>query len=287
MCFAPLAVLVVVFYVAAFHSNAQITSLKQRGVPVEITVTNCLGLLGGSGSNPAGYSCTGTISVDNHRYDVNVPGDALHAPGSRLKAISVPGDPALVSTVHAVATESASWHAFILPTSLLVVFVLLGGVLIFRRRRRAEHAQLTAVGRAQGRLFQRRRPRRLALSVIGVALAVATAACGSSTAGSPHTAPRVVGPHYEVTVGYVGGKDQILVDGAGWTLYLYLPDQARSDSTCYAVCKVLWPPLLLPAGTSTPLAGPGIRASLLGTTTATRRYPAGDLQGLAAVPLRQ
>jgi hypothetical protein len=139
VCLVTLAVLVVVFYVAAFHSNAQITTLKQRGVPVEITVTKCLGQLGGSGSNAAGYSCTGTITVDSHQYDVNVPDDALHAPGSRVKAISVPGDPTLVASVRSVATETASWRAFILPTSLLVVLVLLGGGIGFRRRQRAEH----------------------------------------------------------------------------------------------------------------------------------------------------
>jgi hypothetical protein len=134
-----LAALVVVFYVAAFHNNSQITSLKERGVPVEITVSKCLGLLGGSGSNAAGYSCQGTFIVGHHLYDVNIPGSVLRAPGSRLKAISVRGNPTLISTVQAVATESASWRAFILPTSLLVVLALLGGVLVFRRRRRAQH----------------------------------------------------------------------------------------------------------------------------------------------------
>jgi predicted lipoprotein with Yx(FWY)xxD motif len=101
---------------------------------------------------------------------------------------------------------------------------------------------------------------------MGLGLVAATAACGTTTP-PPHAAPAVVGPPYEVAVGYIGGKDSVLVDGSGWTLYLYVPDHGRSRSTCYAVCDVLWPPLLLPSRLSTPLAGPGVRKSLLGTTT--------------------
>ena len=58
----------------------------------------------------------------------------------------------------------------------------------------------------------------------------------------------------------------MLVDGQGFTLYLFVPDKQSGTSTCYNSCATAWPPLLLPAGTTTPVAGPGVDAALLGTT---------------------
>ena len=88
-----LAVLAVVLFVAGAQKNAQITSLRSHGVPVTVTVTGCTGLLGGSGSNAAGYACRGTFSVAGHRYDEAIPGDTLYPPGTPLAAVTVPGDP--------------------------------------------------------------------------------------------------------------------------------------------------------------------------------------------------
>jgi predicted lipoprotein with Yx(FWY)xxD motif len=55
---------------------------------------------------------------------------------------------------------------------------------------------------------------------------------------------------------------RILVDAKGITLYDFPPDK-RGQSTCYGACAALWPPLL---STGKPIAGPGVRQSLLGTT---------------------
>jgi len=58
----------------------------------------------------------------------------------------------------------------------------------------------------------------------------------------------------------------ILVDGQGRTLYLFEPDKQTGQSTCYGNCATGWPPLLLPAGVSKPVAGAEVNASLLGIT---------------------
>ncbi len=55
---------------------------------------------------------------------------------------------------------------------------------------------------------------------------------------------------------------RILVDSKGITLYDFPPDKGTT-SVCYGACAALWPPLLTKGK---PLAGPGVRASLLGTT---------------------
>jgi predicted lipoprotein with Yx(FWY)xxD motif len=54
----------------------------------------------------------------------------------------------------------------------------------------------------------------------------------------------------------------ILVDSKGITLYDFPPDKGTT-SVCYGACAALWPPLITHGK---PIAGPGVRASLLGTT---------------------
>src|SRR3954464_1603756 len=54
----------------------------------------------------------------------------------------------------------------------------------------------------------------------------------------------------------------ILVDSKGITLYDFVVDKGTS-SACYGACAALWPPLLT---YGKPVAGPGVKASLLGTT---------------------
>jgi predicted lipoprotein with Yx(FWY)xxD motif len=50
---------------------------------------------------------------------------------------------------------------------------------------------------------------------------------------------------------------------SGKVLYVFGADRG-STSHCYGVCAAAWPPLLTKA---TPVAGAGVKASLLGTTT--------------------
>jgi predicted lipoprotein with Yx(FWY)xxD motif len=55
---------------------------------------------------------------------------------------------------------------------------------------------------------------------------------------------------------------RVLVDSKGITLYDFVKDKGTT-SVCYGACAALWPPLLT---TSKPVAGTGVKASLLGTT---------------------
>jgi hypothetical protein len=134
ICLVTLAALVVVFYVIGINKNDQITSLKQHGVAVEDTVSGCLGLLGGSGSNAAGYRCWGTYTIDGRHYSKDIPGNVLRATGSEVAAVADPSDPGLITTVTALENERASASVFILPSVLLIVLVLLTGALALRRR---------------------------------------------------------------------------------------------------------------------------------------------------------
>lgn len=147
VCLGALAASAVALAVAGAHRNAQITRLHQDGVRVEAKVSGCMGLLGGSGSNAAGYQCRGTFTLDGHSYNEAIPGMTFHAPGSRLGVVAVPGDPALMAPVGAVAGEHASWRVFVLPAALSAVFGLfVGGLLLRSRRARGSrlHDQLLA-----------------------------------------------------------------------------------------------------------------------------------------------
>src|SRR6476646_2921035 len=91
-------------------------------------------------------------------------------------------------------------------------------------------------------------------ALAGSALLLATAApvalAGSATAG---------GVRVNVAMSHLG---RILVDSKGITLYDFPPDKGTT-SVCYGACAALWPPLLTHGK---PIAGAGVRASLLGTT---------------------
>jgi len=132
-----LAVLVVVLFVAGAHKNSQIAELRDHGMPVQMTVSGCIGLLGGSGSNPVGYSCHGTIVVGGRSYDDPIPGTALYGPGQRLGGVTVAGDPALFTTPALLRTEHTSWRVYLAPAILAVVLVLaVGGLVALRRHAR-------------------------------------------------------------------------------------------------------------------------------------------------------
>jgi predicted lipoprotein with Yx(FWY)xxD motif len=127
-------------------------------------------------------------------------------------------------------------------------------------------------------MFKRRRP--AVLSFAGVAaVVVAVAGCGSGGSGTtssssssgkasaygaaPAPAPTAGGGGGGTAVDLTTSKlGKFLVDSKGRTLYLFVADTGTS-STCSGACAGAWPPLTT---TQKPVAGSGVKASLLGTT---------------------
>lgn len=136
LCLAALAASTIALFVAGAHRNAQVARLRQDGVPVQVTVTSCLGQLGGSGSNAAGYTCSGSFVLDGRRYDETIPGLTLRPVGTTFRALAVPGDPALMAPVSQVAVERPSDKVYVLPAVLagLSVAGTAGTLLLLRRR---------------------------------------------------------------------------------------------------------------------------------------------------------
>jgi hypothetical protein len=135
VCLVALIATALVLFAVGANKNSQATNLRNHGVPVAVTVTGCQGLLGGSGSNAAGYACTGTYNYNGHHFTKTIPGTAFFRPGTQVRGVIVPSDPSLLSTPQAVATQRASWRVFIVPAVLLVL-ALVGIAIMIRIARR-------------------------------------------------------------------------------------------------------------------------------------------------------
>ncbi len=94
------------------------------------------------------------------------------------------------------------------------------------------------------------------VSIPLLSLSVVVAACGSSNSSAAS---------YSVQAINLPGPGRVLSDGAGYILYVYIPD-AQGSSKCFSGCANAWPPLVLPHGVRHPVAGPGIDDALLGIT---------------------
>jgi predicted lipoprotein with Yx(FWY)xxD motif len=88
------------------------------------------------------------------------------------------------------------------------------------------------------------------LALAAAALLVALAAAGATGASRATVMTR------STSLG------RIIVNGQARTLYLFEKDKG-GKSACYGACASFWPPLLT---SGKPHAGPGAKASLLGTT---------------------
>ena len=103
-----------------------------------------------------------------------------------------------------------------------------------------------------------------ALVLLGACNAAGPPSLHIPTNGAPTTAAGV--PGYAVHVQSVSGVGQVLVNGYDLTLYVFAPDAVKGQSTCYKTCATQWPPLVLPAGVTAPVASGGVNSALLGTS---------------------
>ena len=125
-------------FASGARKNNQVTDLRDHGIAVAVTVTSCRGLLGGSGSNPVGYTCVGTYLVGTQRYRQTLPTSVLYASGTRITLVAADDDGALLSSRALVAAEHASWRVYLVPSALLLAFLVAAGGLAWRRRRNAK-----------------------------------------------------------------------------------------------------------------------------------------------------
>jgi predicted lipoprotein with Yx(FWY)xxD motif len=106
---------------------------------------------------------------------------------------------------------------------------------------------------------------------VGILAIASLTACVTNTSSSAGSSPSAAAAASQAATGTTiatandSKLGQILVDGKGMTVYLFVADKGTA-STCYASCATIWPPVLT---TGAPQAGAGAQVSMLGTTTRT------------------
>jgi hypothetical protein len=134
------AVIIVVTFISANNDNARIDRLKSDGVSVTVTVTSCVGNIGGSGSNAAGYTCRGSYRVDGTHYEEVIGSKTSQSSaGTTVRGVADPNRPSTVELASTVARSKSSGSVYVVPSVLALVFVVLTLALLrqgrVRRRR--------------------------------------------------------------------------------------------------------------------------------------------------------
>lgn len=99
--------------------------------------------------------------------------------------------------------------------------------------------------------------RRLRFALFAACLGGLLTGCGASAS---------VTSSYTIQSTHIAGLGNVLADGHGHILYIYVPDD-QGPSRCFSGCANAWPPVVLPRGVRRPLAGSGIDPRLLGTVS--------------------
>jgi hypothetical protein len=136
-----LATLAAVLFVADADKSAQIYTLQDHGVKVDLVVTQCKPQLSGSGSSVGGYSCVGTFELHSKTYHEQLLGTTDDfALGRSIPAIVDPDDPGNVYPAQVVRTTHRTWTAFAIPIVLSILWAALSVSALIRvmgRRRSA------------------------------------------------------------------------------------------------------------------------------------------------------
>lgn len=109
--------------------------------------------------------------------------------------------------------------------------------------------------------------RRMALTVLGLALTACACSSTKQSSAASSTAPTSTAPASVATKGTVTTHSSrygtILTNAAGRTLYMLTADTSTASS-CTGACAGVWPPLVV---TGSPTAASGVTAGLLSTIT--------------------
>jgi len=136
------AIIVVVTFISAFNDNARVDRMKNHGIPVTVTVTSCVGNIGGSGSNASGYTCRGSYRVNGVRYVEVIGSKSTQSnPGTEVQGVVDPSRRSTVELTSAVRASSSSPSVYFVPVLLAVFFVI--GSVALRRRHRSSPSRAT------------------------------------------------------------------------------------------------------------------------------------------------
>jgi predicted lipoprotein with Yx(FWY)xxD motif len=145
-------------------------------------------------------------------------------------------------------------HLYFAGLALALVLLAVGGWIVDAFRPKAGHDIRGLVGSRLYRTGGSKMYRMKLFVALAAASAFASVAVVAAFAGGTASGTKVA-----IAKSRLGS---ILVDSKGITLYDFVQDKG-GKSSCYGACAALWPPLITKGK---PVAGRGVRASLLGTT---------------------
>ncbi|MGA2294740.1 MAG: hypothetical protein ABSG24_05890 [Acidimicrobiales bacterium] len=133
----------VVGFLSVAHDHARVERLKDHGIPVTVTVIDCIGNVGGSGSNGAGYTCRGHYTVGATSYRELIGSmTTFSASGTKVRAVADPAHHSSVTLASAVEASSTSSGSFVVLglLSLGLVALTLALIRVARRSNSPGHA---------------------------------------------------------------------------------------------------------------------------------------------------
>jgi hypothetical protein len=133
---AIVAAVLAASFISITNDNARIDRLKAHGIPVSVTVVACIGNLGGSGSNDAGFTCRGDYRVGATTYHELIGSmTTFSAPGTAVRAVADPSKHSSVVLASALRTLVASPARYVAPGLLTLVLLALALALLRVARR--------------------------------------------------------------------------------------------------------------------------------------------------------
>ena len=129
-------VALIVNVVSTAHDNSRIERMKTHGIAVSVSVTRCIGNVGGSGSNGAGYTCQGDYSIAGTAYHELIGSMTTFAvSGTKVNSVADPSKPTTVILASALAKSTASPAAYVPAGLMAIVLIALTFVFVrFARR---------------------------------------------------------------------------------------------------------------------------------------------------------
>jgi len=126
LCLAVFAAILVVSFLSISNDNARVSRMKAHGIPVSVTVTGCLGNIGGSGSTSAGYTCRGDYTIHGATYHELIGSmTTFAAAGTTVPGVVDPSHHGTVVLSSFVRSASASPWRFVTPSILTIVLIAL------------------------------------------------------------------------------------------------------------------------------------------------------------------
>lgn len=140
VCVALLVAFAAYYGFAANRQSSDIAALRDRGVPVEATITGCVAVSSGVGMGIEYWQCHGSYTLGGRTFNEPLNGSrGFVETGRVVAAVAVPGDPGLLSTASSVRGRHSSTGSYIVSGVLGALAVVgAGGLIALARRPRAE-----------------------------------------------------------------------------------------------------------------------------------------------------